>query len=93
MILLAEAGYPLSYGRELIKELGDTLASPAGWHTLPVSHGPNTNEEDGTAVGRFWIGQGLMCAQMTWTSREFVLANDQNDVGQQRFRAGELGRR
>ena len=42
-----------------MKELGDTLASPAGWHTLPVSHDPITSKEDGTTVGRFLESLGF----------------------------------
>ncbi|KAI9463859.1 Fungalysin metallopeptidase-domain-containing protein [Boletus coccyginus] len=42
----SRAEYPLSFGRDFIKELGDTIASPAGWHTLPVSHDPSINDVD-----------------------------------------------
>ncbi|KAI9459545.1 Fungalysin metallopeptidase-domain-containing protein [Boletus coccyginus] len=38
--------YPLAYGRELVKELSDTHASPAGWHTLPCPNDPSTSEGD-----------------------------------------------
>ncbi|KIJ05714.1 hypothetical protein PAXINDRAFT_21051 [Paxillus involutus ATCC 200175] len=52
---LTEAEHPLSYGRKTVKELGDTLASPASWHTLPVSWDLSVGENDRAAMGdSFW---------------------------------------
>lgn len=48
-ILSAGVKYPLAYGRELVKELSDTHASPAGWHTLPCPNDPSTGEGDTTS--------------------------------------------
>ena len=33
--------HPLSYGRAVKLELGDKLASPVGWHTLPYERDPS----------------------------------------------------
>ncbi|KIJ05943.1 hypothetical protein PAXINDRAFT_20833, partial [Paxillus involutus ATCC 200175] len=50
-----EAEHPLPYGCETVKELGDNLASPAGWHTLPVSSDPSVEESNRAAMGNsFW---------------------------------------
>ncbi|KIK75453.1 hypothetical protein PAXRUDRAFT_18990 [Paxillus rubicundulus Ve08.2h10] len=38
---------PVSYCRETVKELGDSLASPTGCNTLPVSSDPSVEESDG----------------------------------------------
>lgn len=47
----------MSYGRENVKELGDIFASPAGWHTLPLSHDPSVSEEERATFGRFRMDQ------------------------------------
>lgn len=38
--------HPLSYGRKVMSESGDTLASPVGWHTLPYEHDPSIGEDE-----------------------------------------------
>ncbi|KIK72057.1 hypothetical protein PAXRUDRAFT_22456 [Paxillus rubicundulus Ve08.2h10] len=48
-----EVEHPHLYGRETVKELGDTLASPAGWHTLPVSLDPGAESDRAAMGGRF----------------------------------------
>lgn len=59
-ILPAEAEYPLAYGRETVKELGDTVASPAGWHTLPCSNDPTSK----TTCGKYLTGDSLKLVRM-----------------------------
>ncbi|KAG9312510.1 Fungalysin metallopeptidase-domain-containing protein [Chiua virens] len=65
----AGAKYPLAYGRELVKELGDTLASPAGWHTLPCPNDPSTSE-DLSACGSYW-----RTTKTTWGNNVFTHEN------------------
>ena len=38
--------HPLSYGHAVKPELGDKLASPIGWHTLPYEHDPSISPEE-----------------------------------------------
>ncbi|KIJ67178.1 hypothetical protein HYDPIDRAFT_127002 [Hydnomerulius pinastri MD-312] len=59
----------LSYGREELPELGDTLASPAGWHTLPVSNDPSV-EGKGSADAGFW-----RTTNTTWGNNVFAHEN------------------
>ncbi|KIK73666.1 hypothetical protein PAXRUDRAFT_583870, partial [Paxillus rubicundulus Ve08.2h10] len=62
--------HPLSYGHETAKELGDTVASPAGWHTLPVSLDPSA-ESDRAAMGdSFW-----RTTNTTWGNNVFAHEN------------------
>ncbi|KIJ10473.1 hypothetical protein PAXINDRAFT_16559 [Paxillus involutus ATCC 200175] len=64
-----KAEHPLSYGRETIKELGDT--SPTGWHTLPVSSDPSVEESDRAAMGdSFW-----RTTNTTWGNNIFTHEN------------------
>ncbi|KAH0835577.1 extracellular elastinolytic metallo proteinase [Lanmaoa asiatica] len=62
--------YPLSYGREIVKELGDTLASPAGWHTLPCPNDPSTGGKDKTASSSYW-----RTTKTTWGNNVFAHEN------------------
>ncbi|KAH0835578.1 Fungalysin metallopeptidase-domain-containing protein [Lanmaoa asiatica] len=67
----AGAEYPLSYGREVVEDLGDAFASPAGWHTLPFSHDPSVSEEDKTAFGdSYW-----RTTNTTWGNNVFAHEN------------------
>ncbi|KIJ07218.1 hypothetical protein PAXINDRAFT_19584 [Paxillus involutus ATCC 200175] len=45
-----EAELPLSYSHETIKELSDSFASPAGWHTLPVSSDLSVKESNSAGM-------------------------------------------
>lgn len=45
ILRLANSDLPLSYGRVHSPELGDKLASPAGWHALPWNVDPSTGED------------------------------------------------
>ncbi|KIJ05341.1 hypothetical protein PAXINDRAFT_103813 [Paxillus involutus ATCC 200175] len=77
-----EVEHPLSYGRQTVKELGDTLASPAGWHTLPVSRDLSVGESDRAAMGECGHAeQNIILTTILDTSRRFVLAHNQHDMG------------
>ncbi|KIJ19682.1 hypothetical protein PAXINDRAFT_8166 [Paxillus involutus ATCC 200175] len=66
-----EAEHPLSYGRETVKELGDSLPSPAGWHTLPVSWDLSVEESDRAGMGdSFW-----RTTNTTWGNNVFAHEN------------------
>ncbi|KIJ06577.1 hypothetical protein PAXINDRAFT_39023, partial [Paxillus involutus ATCC 200175] len=60
--------HSLSYGCKTVKELGDTLASPASWHTLPVSWDLSVGESDRAAMGdSFW-----RTTNTTWGNNVFA---------------------
>ncbi|KAG6372553.1 extracellular elastinolytic metallo proteinase [Boletus reticuloceps] len=62
--------YPLGYGRDIVKELGDTLASPAGWHTLPCSNDPSNEDDDFTCSESYW-----RTTKTTWGNNVFAHEN------------------
>ncbi|KAH7886682.1 Fungalysin metallopeptidase-domain-containing protein [Phlebopus sp. FC_14] len=61
--------YSLSYGRETTSELRDTLASPAGWHTLPFSKDPSISDAKAHG-GAFW-----RTTNTTWGNNVFAQEN------------------
>jgi extracellular elastinolytic metalloproteinase len=55
----------------MVKELGDTLASPAGWHSLPVSWDPSIGQTDKASFGdSFW-----RTTNTTWGNNVFAHEN------------------
>ncbi|KAF8123542.1 Fungalysin metallopeptidase-domain-containing protein [Boletus edulis] len=62
--------YPLGYGRDIVKELGDTLASPAGWHTLPCSNDPSNEDDEFTCSESYW-----RTTKTTWGNNVFAHEN------------------
>ncbi|KAF8551073.1 hypothetical protein OG21DRAFT_1418633 [Imleria badia] len=62
--------YPLSYGRETVKELGDTLASPAGWHTLPCPNDPMRTLDLEYQASTYWH-----TTDTTWGNNVFAHEN------------------
>ncbi|KAI6127150.1 extracellular elastinolytic metallo proteinase [Pisolithus sp. B1] len=65
--------HTLSYGRSLVPELGDTYASPAGWHTLPYANDPSIDEDGlrrAKAEGAFWHKSNA-----TWGNNVFAQEN------------------
>ncbi|KAI6016486.1 Fungalysin metallopeptidase-domain-containing protein [Pisolithus marmoratus] len=77
------SSHPISYGRFLVPELGDTLASPAGWHTLPNANNPSTDERSFRRVkaeGEFWRESNTtwgnnVFAQENWNGRDQWIYN------------------
>ncbi|KIO00347.1 hypothetical protein M404DRAFT_16393 [Pisolithus tinctorius Marx 270] len=68
----AEA-HTVSYGRFAVPELGDTLASPAGWHALPYANDPGT-DDDGLRRAKAQGGNDISCSwhrDMLTSSAEF----------------------
>ncbi|KAG1796395.1 Fungalysin metallopeptidase-domain-containing protein [Suillus plorans] len=64
---------PPSYGRVQYSELGDKLASPAGWHALPWGVDPSISEEEKVALrakGEFW-----RTTNTTWGNNVFAHEN------------------
>ncbi|OJA08451.1 hypothetical protein AZE42_05047 [Rhizopogon vesiculosus] len=64
---------PLSYGRANTPELGDKLASPAGWHALPWGVDPSVGEDEKAALranGEFWRSTNT-----TWGNNVFAHEN------------------
>ncbi|KAG1764444.1 Fungalysin metallopeptidase-domain-containing protein [Suillus occidentalis] len=65
--------HPLSYGRVHSSELGDKLASPAGWHALPWGVDPSISEDEKNALharGEFW-----RTTNTTWGNNVFAHEN------------------
>ncbi|KAG0696364.1 Fungalysin metallopeptidase-domain-containing protein [Suillus ampliporus] len=75
---MSEAGVPpdslpLTYGRADTPELGDKLASPAGWHALPWGVDPSASEAEKAALhaqGEFWRSTNT-----TWGNNVFAHEN------------------
>ncbi|KAF8836818.1 hypothetical protein BDN67DRAFT_1005259, partial [Paxillus ammoniavirescens] len=66
-----QAEHPLSYGRNTVKEFGNTLVSLASWHTLPVSWDLSVWESDRAAMGdSFW-----RTTNTTWCNNVFAHEN------------------
>lgn len=64
---------PPSYGRFHSSELGDKLASPAGWHALPWGVDPSVSEDEKAALraqGEFW-----RLTNTTWGNNVFAHEN------------------
>ncbi|KAG1744942.1 Fungalysin metallopeptidase-domain-containing protein [Suillus paluster] len=64
---------PLTYGRVDSPELGDKLASPAGWHALPWGVDPSVGEGEKAALraqGEFWRSTNT-----TWGNNVFAHEN------------------
>ncbi|KAI6018208.1 Fungalysin metallopeptidase-domain-containing protein [Pisolithus microcarpus] len=73
----AGSTHTVSYGRMFVPELGDTFASPAGWHTLPYVNDPGADEDElrrAKAEGEFWCKSNAtrgnnVFAQENWDGR------------------------
>ncbi|KAI6021035.1 Fungalysin metallopeptidase-domain-containing protein [Pisolithus marmoratus] len=75
--------HPTSYGRFLVFESVDTLASPPGWHTLPNANNPSADEGSFRRVkaeGEFWRKSNRtwgnnVFAQENWNGRDQWMYN------------------
>ncbi|KAG6332045.1 hypothetical protein ID866_7043 [Astraeus odoratus] len=65
--------HTIDYGRFVVPELGDTLASPAGWHTLPYELDPSVEDSElraAKARGEYWRKSNA-----TWGNNVFAHEN------------------
>ncbi|KAI6144457.1 Fungalysin metallopeptidase-domain-containing protein [Pisolithus tinctorius] len=71
--------HTVSYGRFAVPELGDTLASPVGWHALPYANDPGTDDDGlrrAKAQGEFWRRTNT-----TWGNNVFAHENWEGRYG------------